>query len=140
MTPAAPPRLLRAVVERDLKPTRPLRRPWARALVLVPIAAAVVAGIPLLHAFRGDMDAIGFVHAWGFSIAQAYYDAGRLADANRMYTLLQKYATDLPAAEEALGAIAIVQGRADDAAWYLRKAVREAPRSLFTRRAAIAPG
>jgi hypothetical protein len=65
------PKPLRDIVERDLKPTRPLRRPWARALVLVPIAAALVAGIPLLHAFRGDMDAIGFVRAWGFSIAQA---------------------------------------------------------------------
>lgn len=74
----------------------------------------------------------------GFAIAQAYYDAGKLADASRMYTLLQKYVADLPAAEEALGAIAIQQGRADDAAWYLRKAVREVPRSLLTRRAAIA--
>jgi tetratricopeptide (TPR) repeat protein len=74
----------------------------------------------------------------GFAMAQALYDAGRLADANRIYTLLQKYTADLPAAEEALGAIAIVQGRADDAAWYLRRAVREAPRSLPTRRAVIA--
>ena len=32
----------------------------------------------------------------------------------------------------------IVQGRGDDAAWNLRKAVREAPRSLPTRRAVIA--
>jgi tetratricopeptide (TPR) repeat protein len=74
----------------------------------------------------------------GFAMAQAMYDAGKLADANRIYTLLQKYTADLPAAEEALGAIAIVQGRADDAAWYLRRAVREAPRSLPTRRAVIA--
>jgi len=74
----------------------------------------------------------------GFAMAQAMYDAGRLAEAIRIYTLLQKYTADLPAAEEALGAIAIVQGRADDAAWYLRRAVREAPRSLPTRRAVIA--
>jgi Flp pilus assembly protein TadD len=74
----------------------------------------------------------------GFAMAQALYDAGKLADANRIYTLLQKYPADLPAAEEALGAIAIVQNRPDDAAWYLRRAVREAPRSLPTRRAVIA--
>lgn len=74
----------------------------------------------------------------GFSIAQALYDGNRLAEANRIYTLLQKYTADQPAAEEALGAIAIVQGRGDDAAWNLRKAVREAPRSLPTRRAVIA--
>jgi tetratricopeptide (TPR) repeat protein len=74
----------------------------------------------------------------GFAMAQALYDGNRLADANRIYTLLQKYTADLPAAEEALGAIAIVQGRGDDAAWYLRRAAREAPRSLPTRRAVIA--
>ena len=55
-----------------------------------------------------------------------------------MYTNLQKYAADLPAAEHALGAIALLQHRGDDAAWYLRKAAREAPRVLETRRAVIA--
>ncbi len=74
----------------------------------------------------------------GFAIAQAQYDAGHLAEAIRAYTLLQKYAADLPAAEEALGAIAIVQHRADDAAWYLRRAAAAAPRSLATRQALIA--
>jgi tetratricopeptide (TPR) repeat protein len=74
----------------------------------------------------------------GFATAQALFDAGRLAEANRVYTNLQKYAADLPAAEEALGAIALAQHRPDDAAWYLRRAAREAPRSLVTRRALIA--
>ena len=74
----------------------------------------------------------------GFVIAQAQFDAGRLADANRTFTNLQKFAGDLAAAEHDLGVIAFVQQRADDAAWYLRKAVREAPRVLATRRAVIA--
>jgi tetratricopeptide (TPR) repeat protein len=74
----------------------------------------------------------------GFATAQSLYDANRLAEANRAYTGLQRYIADLPAAEQALGAIALLQNRPDDAAWYLRRAVREAPRSLPTRQAVIA--
>ena len=65
-----PPDKLRDAVARDLKPTRPLWRPSVRALTLVPLAAAIVIGVPVLHAFRGDLDVIGFVRAWGLSIAQ----------------------------------------------------------------------
>jgi hypothetical protein len=64
------PKPLRDAIERDLKSTRPLRRPSTRALALAPVAAAILVGVPLLHAFRGDMDVLGFVRAWGFSIAQ----------------------------------------------------------------------
>jgi hypothetical protein len=64
------PKALRDAIGRDLKPTRPLPRPMLRALTLAPIAAAIVIGLPALHAFRGDMGVIGFVRAWGFSIAQ----------------------------------------------------------------------
>ncbi len=74
----------------------------------------------------------------GFVIAEAQFDAGRLADANHAFTNLQKFAGDLAAAEHDLGVIAFVQNRADDAAWYLRKAVREAPRVVATRRAVVA--
>lgn len=62
---------LRAAIERDLKPARPLARPAVRALVLVPIAIAIVIGVPSVYAFRPDMAVIGFVRAWGFSIGQA---------------------------------------------------------------------
>ncbi len=74
----------------------------------------------------------------GFMTAQALFDAGKLAEAGRAYTSLQRYREDLPAAEQALGAIALLQNRADEAAWYLRRAAREAPRSLVTWRALIA--
>ena len=74
----------------------------------------------------------------GFAAAQALFDAGKLAEASRAYTGLQRYRDDLPAAEQALGAIALIQHRPDDAAWYLRRAAAAAPRSLATWRALIA--
>jgi hypothetical protein len=64
------PKKLRDAIERDLQPARPLWRPSVRALTLVPLAAAIVVGVPVLHAFRGDLDVIGLVRAWGLSIAQ----------------------------------------------------------------------
>ena len=65
------PSLLRGTIARDLKPTRPLRPPSVRALVLVPLAAAIVVAVPTFHFFRSDLAAIGVVRAWGFSIGQA---------------------------------------------------------------------
>ena len=74
----------------------------------------------------------------GFMAAQVLFDAGKLVEASRAYTSLQRYREDLPAAEQALGAIALLQNRADEAAWYLRRAAKEAPRSLLTWRTLIA--
>jgi len=74
----------------------------------------------------------------GFAAAQALFDAGKLGEANRAYTMLQRYRDDLPAAEQALGAIALLQNRPDDAAWYLRRAVSAAPRNPIAWRALIA--
>ena len=65
------PKHLRDFVERDLRPTRPLRPPLIRALVLTPIAVAIVLAIPGTHFFRSDMAAIGALKAWGFSFGQA---------------------------------------------------------------------
>lgn len=73
----------------------------------------------------------------GFAAAQALFDAGRLAEATKHYQLLQRGA-ERAAAEHALGVIAYRSGRADEAAWYLRQAARNAPRNLTTRRALIA--
>lgn len=67
---SAPPEL-RDAVARDLKPVRPLKPPLVRALALVPFAVAIVIAVPILHFFRSDLAAIGFVRAWGFSIGQA---------------------------------------------------------------------
>jgi hypothetical protein len=69
MEPDVPPSL-RDAVKRDLRPTRPLRPPSVRALVLIPLAVAIVLSVPGLRFFRPDMQAIGFVKAWGFSFGQ----------------------------------------------------------------------
>ena len=63
-------RTVRDEIARDLKPARPLPPPARRALALVPIAAAIVVGVPAFHAFREDLTTIGFLRAWGFSIGQ----------------------------------------------------------------------
>jgi hypothetical protein len=62
---------LRDKIRRDLRPTRPLRPPYVRALVLIPLAVAIVLSVPGLRFFRSDMQAIGFLKAWGFSFGQA---------------------------------------------------------------------
>jgi hypothetical protein len=67
---SAPPEL-RDRIAADLEPARPLRPPLVRALVLAPIAAAIVIAVPALHFFRSDMPALGLLRAWGFSIGQA---------------------------------------------------------------------
>jgi tetratricopeptide (TPR) repeat protein len=74
----------------------------------------------------------------GYAAAQAVFDAGKLTEASRAYTSLQRYRDDLASAEQALGVIAFLQNRPDDAAWYLRRAASEAPRSAITWRALIA--
>jgi tetratricopeptide (TPR) repeat protein/TolB-like protein len=74
----------------------------------------------------------------GYAAAQALFDAGRIVEAQRAYTNLQKFTAERAHAEHALGVIALVQGQADQAAWYLRHAARNGPRSLVTRRALVA--
>ncbi|HEX5061553.1 MAG TPA: tetratricopeptide repeat protein [Kofleriaceae bacterium] len=73
----------------------------------------------------------------GFAAAQALFDANRLPEAIKAYQLLQN-GSDRAAAEHALGTIAYLQGRADEAAWYMRQSARSAPRNLTMRRAVIA--
>jgi Flp pilus assembly protein TadD len=129
---------------------------WDRAAAaLEAIAPARPADVALhirigdAHRNRGDLERALAWYAraaklapessWpGFAAAQALFDAGRLADASRAYTSLQRYRDELPAAEQALGAIALAQNRPDDAAWYLRRAVAAAPRELIAWRALIA--
>jgi len=62
---------LRERIKRDLRPTRPLRPTLVRAMVLIPIAVAIVLSVPGLRFFRSDMAVIGVVRAWGFSFGQA---------------------------------------------------------------------
>jgi hypothetical protein len=123
----APPDL-RAAIERDLKPARPLAAPGRRALALVPIAVAIVIGVPALYAFRPDLSIIGFVRAWGFSIGQAAAGCTIVAAALRESipgrTLSRKalaatiaVGIALPAAVLLLTTSSFDVGPADHAAW-----------------------
>jgi len=67
----AAPGTLRDEVARDLAPTRPLARPAVRSLALVPIAIAILVGVPALHRLRYDLLAIGAFRAFGLSAIQA---------------------------------------------------------------------
>ena len=62
---------VRAAVERDLRQVRPLWPPSRRALALLPLAIAIVMGIPLLNDFRTDLASLGFFRAWGLSILES---------------------------------------------------------------------
>jgi hypothetical protein len=61
---------LRERVAADLRPVRPLRRPWERALLLVPAAALAFAAAPGLLGLRSDIAALGPLLSWGASAAQ----------------------------------------------------------------------
>jgi Flp pilus assembly protein TadD len=121
---------------------------WDRAAAtLEQIAAARAPDLALLvrigDAKRRANDVAGALQAYhraarlapdssypGFAAAQALFDAGRLTEAWNAYTNLQKFKDDLAAAQQALAAVALRQGHADQGAWYARLAVREGPRSL----------
>jgi len=62
---------LRATVERDLRPVRPLWPPSRRALALLPLALAVMIGVPLVNYFRTDLAALGFFRSWGLSVIES---------------------------------------------------------------------
>ena len=67
----SPPPALRASIMRDLRPVRPLAAPWARALVVVPCAAAALWFVPWRFGVREDSAALGPWLSWGVSLAEA---------------------------------------------------------------------
>lgn len=60
---------VRHIVERDMKPVRPLLSPGLRLLLLVPIAIAVAVYTPAA-ATRADLGRLGVLTAWGLSALQ----------------------------------------------------------------------
>ena len=62
---------LRATVVNDLRPVRPLWPPSRRALALLPLAIAIVVGVPVMHYFRTDLGTLGFFRAWGLSMLES---------------------------------------------------------------------
>lgn len=63
---------LRAAIAKDLRPVRPLWPPSRRALALLPLAVAVVVGVPVMNYFRPDLGTLGFFRAWGLSILESF--------------------------------------------------------------------
>ncbi len=64
------PDVLHRAIGRDLAPVRPLPPPWRRTVVLVPLAAAVFVGVPLLMGVRQDARVLGAWWSWGISSLQ----------------------------------------------------------------------
>jgi len=62
---------VRTIVERDLHPVRPLWPPSKRALALMPLALAIVVGVPVINYFRPDFDTLGFFRGWGLSLLES---------------------------------------------------------------------
>jgi hypothetical protein len=93
---------LRARVTTDLRPVRPLLRPWQRAILLVPAAALVWAAAPGVLGVRGDLGSMGPLLAWGGSVLQlvvaAVIIAGALREAVPGEQLSRPFATMLLAA------------------------------------------
>ncbi len=70
-TPATtPPDDLRRAILADLRPVRPLRRPWVRSLALLPLAILLLLGQPLALGLRHDALVLGFGLLWGMSALQ----------------------------------------------------------------------
>jgi hypothetical protein len=65
-----PPAALRAAIQRDLAPVRPLPSPVMRGLSLLPLAALLLAAAPLTFSVRVDLNRLGYVWGWGASLMQ----------------------------------------------------------------------
>jgi hypothetical protein len=82
--PELPPGL-RAEVARSLEPVRPLPPPTRRVAILIPLAALLVGGVPVLWGLRDDASVVGAMRLWGGSAFQVVVAlavlAGALAEA-----------------------------------------------------------
>lgn len=65
-----PPERLRQAIAADLAPVRPLRPPWARSAVLLPLGLLLLAAQPLVLGVRSDAAAIGPLRLWAVSLLQ----------------------------------------------------------------------
>jgi hypothetical protein len=77
------PSKLRASVEADLRPVRPLARPVLRAGWVAPIACAVLAAAPLAFGIRRDAAQLGWVLTWGASAFEMLLGLGLVTAALR---------------------------------------------------------
>src|SRR5512135_930208 len=64
------PQALRDAVARDLRPVRPLARPWQRAAIVLPLALVLLVAAPIVFGLRGDAGRVGLALTWGVSVFQ----------------------------------------------------------------------
>jgi hypothetical protein len=86
MTDATETRLPAALRERlaaDYSAVRPLPPPFARALVLLPIALLSLVAAPLWFDLRVDLVRLGWAQAWGWSLVQSLAGVVMVAAAMR---------------------------------------------------------
>ena len=72
-----------------------------------------------------------------FAEARVLIDRGMLADAKKLLIRAQRFTSLLGATYLAIGQVSLHQNLADDAAWYLRRAVKMQPRSVDARVAVV---
>ncbi len=77
-----PPRVWHAVTS-DLRPVRRLRPPASRALLVAPLALALLVAAPMTFSWRLDLVRLGWALTWGASIAQVIVGLGLVALALR---------------------------------------------------------
>ena len=68
---SAMPAELRARLAADYQPVRALRAPWARALLILPLAIIALLAAPLVFDIRQDANRLGWMGLWGFSLMQS---------------------------------------------------------------------
>lgn len=68
--PVMPPSSLRELVAGDLRPVRPLRKPWTRALVALPFALVLLFAAQMSFGLREDAGRLGWILTWGASLLE----------------------------------------------------------------------
>lgn len=66
-------------VKRDLRPVRPFASPGRRALMLIPLALALLVLAPQFWGWRGNLAELSWWSSWGLSLFEAIAGLGILA-------------------------------------------------------------
>ncbi|HWI16994.1 MAG TPA: NrsF family protein [Vicinamibacterales bacterium] len=74
---------LRDRLAADFQPVRPLRSPWMRTLVVVPVAVIALFAASITFNVRSDAERLGWIGVWGLSVLQFAIGLGVVAAALR---------------------------------------------------------
>lgn len=100
------PEDVRARIRSDLRPVKPMPRPWQRALACLPLVLLVFAAAPLLLGVRADIEQVGPWLAWGGSLFQIAVAVALIAAALREAVPAEGLPRDLAGALMVAGATA----------------------------------